>query len=253
MTRPVVRAFDAARNYDRYARIQRQVAERLARDIADRVPRPVTRALEIGCGTGFLTQALGEGDTAASLLSTDIAPAMLDRCRTRMGHDSRVRFAVLDGEHGAPFDAGAYDLICSSLAFQWFDDPARAIARMASWLAPGGSLIFTSLLVDTFAEWRSAHEAEGLAAGLRLLPDRRFFDWLLPDMQAAPHRVDRLIECHAGALDFMRSLRAIGADTPSAAHTPLGPAAMRRVMRRFEERGARVSYEVITCHYRRSE
>ncbi|MCK9543140.1 MAG: methyltransferase domain-containing protein [Novosphingobium sp.] len=250
---PVASAFDGARDYDRHARVQRQVAVRLARDIADTVPKSGVRVLEIGCGTGFLTQALCESGGVESLLATDIAPAMLDRCRERMRGDSRLCFALLDGECGRPPDGGGYGLICSSLAFQWFADPAGAIARIASWLAPGGSLIFTSLLSATFAEWRAAHEAVGLRAGLRVLPGRALFDGLLPEMQVMPHRVDRLIEPHGNALSFLRSLRAIGADTAEPGHAPLGPAAMRRVMRRFEAGGARVSYEVITCHYRRSD
>jgi malonyl-CoA O-methyltransferase len=43
------------------------------------------RVLEIGCGTGFLSEALLARLPAASLTATDIAPAMLERARQRLG------------------------------------------------------------------------------------------------------------------------------------------------------------------------
>src|SRR3546814_5328607 len=49
-----------------------------------------------------------------------------------------------------------FDLICSSLAFQWFDDLHASVARLARWLAPGGYLAFTTMADGSFAEWRVA-------------------------------------------------------------------------------------------------
>ncbi|GEP10802.1 methyltransferase domain-containing protein [Methylobacterium gnaphalii] len=46
---------------------------------------PSPRTLEIGCGTGFLTRALRSRIPVGSMLATDIAPAMIARCRTRIG------------------------------------------------------------------------------------------------------------------------------------------------------------------------
>lgn len=247
----IARAFAAARDYDREARVQRVVARRLARDIAglDFPDRP--RVLEIGCGTGFLTEALLAQGVAGEWLVTDIAPDMVARCRARIGERPGLTYAVLDGEHGARPGAAPFDLICSSLAMQWFDDQRTAVARLIGWLQPGGRLLFTSLAGGTFAEWRAAHDAAGVPAGLRVFPGREWFDAIAPGARAAPHRVDRYVDRCDNGLDFMRSLRAIGADTPLDGHAPLGPAAMRRVMRAFDARGGGATYEVVTCHYRR--
>ena len=245
----IAAAFARASDYDRHARVQRIVAEGLADRIAGlKLPRDA-RILEIGCGTGFLTQALLARGVSGQWLVTDIAPAMVARCRKRLGGSRDIDFAVLDGEQDRPPGAGSYDLVCSSLALQWFDDPASAATRMMAWLAPGGWLAFTSLLAGTFAEWRGAHEAEGLEPGSRSLPERGLFDALMPELQADAHRVVQHVDACGDARGFLRSLRAIGAQTPDAGHRPLGAAAMRRVMRRFSEAGGSASYEVIECLY----
>lgn len=251
--RQIARAFSAAADYDRHARVQRLAARRLAADIAA-LPLPASpRVLEIGCGTGFLTEALIAQGLGGAWTITDISPEMLERCRTRLGDgktgDDSRRFAVLDGEYGEP-DGQPYDLICSSLAMQWFDDLDAGVARMLRWLAPGGHCIFATLGAGSFAEWRAAHEAEGLSPGTPRYRSAESFAAMLPAAQAAPPAARRYVENHDSALSFMRALRAIGAQTAAEEHRPLPPADLRRVMRRFEAGGGAVSYEVVTCHFR---
>jgi malonyl-CoA O-methyltransferase len=243
---PVARAFAAAADYDRHARVQRLAARELARRIAglDLPPRP--RVLEIGCGTGFLGAALREQGLEGDWLITDLAPAMVERAHARLGPGAD--YAVLDGEHGTP--AGRpFDLICSSLATQWFTDEPAALARWREWLAPGGHVMVATLGPGTFAEWRTAHDAEGLSAGTP--------DFTAPAAFAAlglaePLTVERYRERHADARAFLAALRGIGAQVAPATHRPLSPGALRRVMRRFEAAGAIVTYEVVTCHLTRA-
>lgn len=249
--RQIEQAFSAAANYDFHARVQRLVADRLAERIAA-LPLPAApRILEIGCGTGFLTDALVAQRPDARLLITDISPRMVERCRRRISESADRRFAVLDGEYGTP-DDGPFDLVCSSLAMQWFDDQAAAIPRILSWLAPGGHCIFATLGAESFAEWRAAHRAEGIAPGTPEFPSRQEFTAMLPAEQASSTVVERHIERHESALDFMRSLKAIGAHTAARHHRPLPPSLLRKVMRNFEASGGTVSYDVVTCHYQRA-
>lgn len=238
--RQIERAFAAASDYDRHARVQRLVARRLAMRIAA-LPLPSSpRILEIGCGTGFLTEALIEQGIGGEWLITDISPEMVDRCRRRVGEADDRRFAVLDGEYGTP-DAGPFDLVCSSLVMQWFDDHHAALDRMIGWLTPPGHCIFATLGAGSFAEWRAAHTAEGLQPGTPRFPSAE---------ELSAREVERYVERHDSALDFMRALKAIGAHTAARRHRPLQPSALRRVMRNFEKAGGTVSYEVVTCHHR---
>ena len=242
-------AFSAARDYDHHAHVQRHVAQGLATRIAA-LPLPDRpRLLEIGCGTGFLTEALAEREIGGEWLVTDLSPAMVERARHRLGTRPGWRYAALDGEHGAPAEGARFDLIASSMTLQWFDDLPAAIARLLGWLTPGGVLAFTTLAAGTFAEWRAAHAAEGLAPGTPPLPSLAALNAVLPARQLAPHRVEHLRDAYPGASEFLHALKAIGAGTAARSHRPLPPDALRRVMRRFEAAGAVASYEVVTCLY----
>ncbi|MCB2076566.1 MAG: methyltransferase domain-containing protein [Novosphingobium sp.] len=249
--RKISAAFSAAEEYSRHASVQRKVAL----DLADRIaalPLPrQPRILEIGCGTGFLTEAAIERGVRADWLVTDISPEMVERCREKLAHSAKCRFAVLDGEFGEPDGEKGFDLICSSLAFQWFDDVACAIDRIVGWLAPGGHLLFTTLVSGTFAEWQAAHVLAGLEPGTPRFSTVGQLSTVMPDMRQEPIVVMQHVEQHANALEFLRTMKAIGAHTASARHRPLGPASMRQVMRNFEKAGATATYEVATCHYRR--
>ncbi|TCM39357.1 methyltransferase [Novosphingobium sp. ST904] len=238
----IARAFAGAADYDGNARIQRDIAQTLAARIAALALPRRPRVLEIGCGTGFLTQALA--GLGGDWLVTDLSPEMLERCRARLGEDAHRRFAVLDGEYGDP-GGGPFDLICSSLAVQWFDDAPRALARMGGWLAPGGHLMVTTLGPGSFAQWREAHAAEGLAAGTpRFAPVAAFGDFAV----TAENRIER----HDDPLAFLRALKAIGAHAADAGHRPLSPGQLRRTLARFAQSGCEVTYEVVTCHLHRA-
>lgn len=241
----VARAFGAAQAYDSHARVQREVAQALATRIAALPLPPAPRVLEIGCGTGFLTQELRRQGLRGDWLVTDLAPAMVERCRARLGDAAGLAYAVLDGERG-PLPAGPFDLVCSSLALQWFDDAPAALARLGGLLAPGGHLVATTLLPGSFAEWRAAHLEEGLAPGTPAFAPLAAFE-ALPGaaLSVAMHRED-----HADARAFLHALKAIGAGTAQGGRRPLTPAQLRRVMARFDQGGATVGYEVLTCHLR---
>lgn len=242
-------AFAAADAYDRNARVQRRVAELLADQIAATNLPARPRILEIGCGTGFLTDALMRRGIKGDWLITDIAPAMIARCRDRIGDGPDRRFSRLDGEYGTPEGAGSFDLVCSSLVMQWFEDPAAALGRMLRWLAPGGQCLFATLGANSFAEWRAAHMTVGLAPGTPDFSSVGELEAATPEGWRGALAVHDMVERHADALDFMRSLKAIGAGTASSDHKPLAPADLRRVMRCFEEGGAAVTYEVVIGHY----
>lgn len=243
----VARAFGKAQAYDDHARIQRVVAQDLARRIAA-LPLPgQPRVLEIGCGTGFLTQALRAQGLTGEWLVTDLSGAMIARAQARLQGAEGLTFAQLDGEHGTP-PGGPFDLICASLATQWFASEPAALHRWRDWLAPGGQIVVATLGPGTFAKWRAAHEAEGLRAGTLDFTPVAAFQALAPAELTVTHQR----EPHADARAFLRSVRGIGAHTAAPEHTPLPPAALRRVMRRFEAAGAVATYEVVTCRLERA-
>lgn len=242
-------AFGLAEGYDDHATVQRQVALQLADRILALPLPPMPRILEIGCGTGLLSEALTLRITGGEWLLSDLSPAMVRRCRARLGNDPRLRFAVIDGERPKGAE-GPFDLICSSLAAQWFGDLPGALERLFGLLAPGGHLAVTTLAAGTFAEWRAAHEALGLVAGTPDYPTIKALESLELGGRIEEYAIE---ERHADARSFLTALKAIGAGTPVAGRVPLSAGALRRVMRRFEAEGAIARYHVASCIFMRRE
>ncbi|WP_114858772.1 dethiobiotin synthase [Azospirillum brasilense] len=222
----------AAPCYEEHAAVQRIAAERLAERVARLPLPPRPRVLEIGCGTGFLSRALRERIGPADWLLTDLSPDMLERCRATLGDPDDSAFRIMDGEQ--PDLDGPFDLIVSSLALQWFRAPAAALARWARLLAPGGRIAVATLAADSFREWREAHHALGLEAGVPTYPTRHALDRLWPAGGEGSVAEERLLRRHANGLEFLAELKGIGAHLPAEGRRPLSPGALRRVLRRLE-------------------
>lgn len=232
----------AAARYDEHAPAQRITAQRLA-DAIGRLPLPPRpRILEIGCGTGLLTQALAARLGPADWTVTDISPAMLTRARQGPALPGNARYQVLDGERPDSLPGG-YDLICSSLAVQWFGDLNAGLGRLAALLAPGGHLAVATLADGTFEEWRAAHRALGLAAAAPTYPPAAAIRPTMGNLAGGVHS-ERLIQDHPDGLHFLKALKGIGATTPAPGTAPLGPAALRRVLAQFDQQGATVTYHL---------
>lgn len=237
----VATAFDRAHDYDRYADLQAQVADRLAEDIAHQRLPDDPKILEIGCGTGYLGARLIRRIQNAQWLMTDIAPAMVARTAQRFAGYANVRTQIMDGER--PDGEGRYDLICASLAMQWFSDLDSALTRLRRRLAQGGLLAFTTLTAGTLAEWRAAHE--GRASGTRDYPSPAVLEALGFDVEVTQYRI-----AYSSARAFLRAIKKIGAGTPRFGHDPLAPAKLKQVMARFEASGSVATYAVATCRFR---
>jgi trans-aconitate 2-methyltransferase len=99
-------------------------------------PRPGMRIVDLGCGTGELTQRLHRSLQARETLGVDASPAMLDKSAAFAGEG--LRFAR--GDIAAFADEGTWDLVFSNAALHWVPDHAGLLARLSAALAPGGQL-----------------------------------------------------------------------------------------------------------------
>lgn len=231
----------AAGHYEASASVQRIVAAHLA-DMAARERLPEdARILEIGCGTGLLTREIRARWPGSTLIATDLSPEMLEAA----GRDRAAsQLIAMDGE--APvFDGAWFDLILSSLAFQWFTDLPQALARLHGLLRPGASLYFATMGAESFSSWRDAHAACGEKAGIAPYPT-------LTELQAmlAPYADAFVCDEHhvlpeRGGAALARHFRGLGAQVPREDYAPLGTTAMRRVIRAFDAAGGETSYHVL--------
>lgn len=121
------RSFDRAEGYDGAATLQRlaahSLAARLVRALDGRKP---TRILEIGCGTGLLTELLARNWPEAQIVATDFAPQMLERASRRA--IPRTEFKLMDAAN--PTVEGPFDVVCGNLVMQWLEQPEQVMERL---------------------------------------------------------------------------------------------------------------------------
>ena len=94
------------------------------------------RVLEIGCGTGKLTEALAERRLVVD--AVDPGENMIAFAKRRVGETSPVTFHLGRFEEVSLPD-GAFDAVFSATAFHWID-PTVGWAKAAESLRPGGMI-----------------------------------------------------------------------------------------------------------------
>jgi SAM-dependent methyltransferase len=129
-----------------------------------------SRVLELGCGTGKLTELLVERGLVVD--AVDPGPNMVAAARARIGPTERVTFHISTFED-VDLPREAFAAVFSATAFHWLD-PAVSWRKAASHLEPGGLLALLTHVgvhADRSAEdeFRAAMNryAPGLAEGWR--------------------------------------------------------------------------------------
>jgi trans-aconitate 2-methyltransferase len=123
-----------ARTYDRSSGPQQEWAE----DVLGRLDglAPDATVLDVGCGTGRVTEALVALVPRGRVLALDASPDMVELARQRLGDGATVWCQnVLELELEEPVDA-----IVSTAALHWVPDHDRLLARLGAALRPGGRL-----------------------------------------------------------------------------------------------------------------
>ena len=147
--RDVAEFNDRAASYDHgwRGRLHHEIANRTSSLALATVASP-RRALDLGCGTGYLLHALADHyPDAEQLVGIDAAPAMV-KTASATTHDDRLTFTVGVAEHiGYPDET--FDLIVSTTSFDHWSDQQAGLIECARVLRPGGRLV----LVDQFSWW----------------------------------------------------------------------------------------------------
>ncbi|MBI3941922.1 MAG: methyltransferase domain-containing protein [Chloroflexi bacterium] len=97
-------------------------------------PQPGERILDLGCGTGHLTQQIAQ--SGAEVVGLDAAPGMIEQARKNYPD---LQFVLGDGtdfHFPQPFDA-----VFSNAALHWIKKSAQAVACIAAALNPGGRFV----------------------------------------------------------------------------------------------------------------
>ncbi len=238
----------AARAYDQSATLQRDVGQRLL----TRIAAPASAAplvLDLGCGTAFFRRALLDRCTGATYVGLDLAEGMLGVARDV--RDVSGCWVAGDAEQ-LPLADCSVDIVFSSLAIQWCQQPWQLFAELWRVLKPGGKAYFSTLGPQTLHELRAAwaavddrpHVNRFLAAEVLESAATAVGDWQLR------LKVETLRLRYSRVRDLIDDLKGIGAHNVNSGRAAgLGGrrrlTAMMHAYEAFREEGALpATYEV---------
>ncbi len=220
----VRRSFNAsAATYDSYAGLQRRMIDVLAAYVSEEV-RDAGRVLDVGAGTGMLTEKLHSLFPGALVCGCDIADRMLAAAREKSRlRGSRCFFAAADAE-ALPYREGSFDLVVSSFTYQWLSGFSLAASEAGRVLRPGGWFVFSVFGKETFHELRTAYREACSRTGyqggeaLELAMDKEHMRRALAAAALSPEelRCFPAVETYASLRDLIRAIKGMGARNASA-------------------------------------
>lgn len=241
---------DAAACYDSVAHFQRWVGH----ELIERIPqRNYQRVLDLGTGTGYFLDPLGDAFVIEDLWALDLSEGMVRHASNQ--YPGGAAFAVADADF-LPFKDASFDLVFSSLALQWCFDLERLFSELERVLAPSGVLAFSTLFDGSLRELKYAWEGVDSAQHVNdfyLLEDykaaleqRNFNSILLEEKEK--------VLSYPSALNLMKELKMLGAHNMTAQRSRglTGRSRLRRICERYEsfrrENGSLpASYQVGFC------
>ncbi|MHB1540574.1 MAG: malonyl-ACP O-methyltransferase BioC [Steroidobacteraceae bacterium] len=247
----VRKAFDrAGARYEAAALLQAGVAEELLERLALFALAPQV-VLDLGAGTGRVTQRLKRLYRRACVVALDLSPGMLQQAARHRTLLRRFERVCADATR-LPLAAQSVDVIFSNLMLQWCDPPDEAFAEARRVLKPRGFFAFSTFGPDTLRELRAAWGEDGRTHVNRFLDMHDVGDALMRMGFSEPVLdVERTIVTYQDALTLMRDLKAIGAHNVTAgrARSLTGKDRLRAMLERYEthRRDGRLpaTYEII--------
>jgi SAM-dependent methyltransferase len=120
----------------------KNVEELLFETVREAEPK---RLLEVGCGTGALTERIAK-ELGASVVGLDSSQRMVDLTR-----DRGVQAQVGDVQE-LPFEDGQFDCVVAGWLLYHVPDRDRAIAECARVLEPGGTFVAATLADENLSD-----------------------------------------------------------------------------------------------------
>lgn len=140
----------AAQHYDEQAIAQRQSAAYLLTEITFS-----GTVLDVGCGTGWLTQQIAQQRSVDSVYALDIAHDML--CSMYLD-DDKV-FKIQADASNLPIKSNSVDVVVSNFALQWLTEPSVFVGHLQRILRQGGQFALALPVHGTLCEVEQAWRA----------------------------------------------------------------------------------------------
>lgn len=136
----------AADNYDSASDFQQHTGQTLLSYITTSLNN--LTVLDLGSGTGFITEKIRQLYSSTHLISIDIAEKMLINAK----RNSQASLAICSDAENLAIKSNSIDMIISNLTLQWCMPIEKTLLETHRTLKPKGQFLFTTLGANTLKE-----------------------------------------------------------------------------------------------------
>ncbi|PEA56228.1 malonyl-[acyl-carrier protein] O-methyltransferase BioC [Bacillus pseudomycoides] len=230
----------AAVFYDQYANVQKKMADQLLTHMKEHYDEAAQiHILELGCGTGYVTEQLATSFPKATITAVDFAESMIAKAKTRCNVEA-VTFQCEDIERITLHEQ--YDVMISNATFQWLNDLPATLVNLYENLREDGVLLFSTFGNETFHELhtsfqraKTAYAVEGTTTvgqsfftGLQL---QQLCKIITGDIHIAE---TCYTETFATVREFLQSIRKVGATNSNEESYCQSPSVFRSMLHIYE-------------------
>lgn len=160
---------------------RQSVPDAILLSLAMLAPRAGDYVLDVGCGTGNFTRAIGRrlADGDGLVVGLDLSAPMLRHAEVlRRGELLRtVRYVRADA-HRLPFADAVFDAVHCAGSLQLMPEPQRALAEMVRVLKPGGRLVVATFIRSPRRWLRRFQQVLTPVGGFRFFEPEVLHDWV---------------------------------------------------------------------------
>lgn len=195
----------AATQYDQQALAQRQSATHLLAKITC-----AGTVLDVGCGTGWLTQQMATHTAVNRVYALDIALNMLGS--PYLTHHNIVKIQA--DANSLPIQNNSIDMVVSNFALQWLTQPTVFIAHLKRVLRQGGQFALAVPIHGTLFELEQAWRAVDNQPHINTFyTAEAWLNWLQAhDFTIIQHQQHAFFQYYDSTKDLLKSLKTIGAN-----------------------------------------
>ncbi|USK36670.1 malonyl-ACP O-methyltransferase BioC (plasmid) [Bacillus sp. F19] len=247
---------DNAKTYDQYAKVQKKMANQLISSLPK--SDDFIKILEIGCGSGYLTQLVCKAFPNASITAVDLAPGMIEIAKKRVFLE---RITFLCGDIEEMDFSHSFDIIISNATFQWLNYPQNVIKKMYGLLNQEGTLSFSTFGKETFQELHTSYKKakEKFQIENASSPGQEFYSAddlvdlcesnLPPSYEVFVEKFYEREYFH-DVHEFFTSVRKIGANNSNKANSLQRPSFIKELIKQYEtsfrdEKGVKATYDCL--------
>jgi malonyl-CoA O-methyltransferase len=238
----------AANTYDNAALIQKKIAHYLDHYLST-INLQTKHIIELGAGTGYLSQLVSQRYLYANLIATDCADKMLQKSAELNQHPHISCYS-----ESLPFKDKFCDLILSNLMLQWCDIQSVFRESMRI-LKPNGHFIFTTLGPNTLQELNYCYKKIGKNPVINNFTDIETLEQYATSCSflIKSQCIKLFIDYKPSCFDILKSLKRIGSVSLKNSHKSFKTAKQLKALDNYyrhpvKQRQFGAVYEVYLIH-----